>query len=226
MNNNTANEAQILWQDYIRKPAFKKRLAIGNFRVEPPADYQNIEVFISKMAGHDFDSAKPGLKAVMTPAAFSKLCDAYRAYTYKLRHGRKNVSLSAETLARLKPIASRLGLQEPGQGIDGGLDNLLYYLTSPEEQDSVQPHLTALARDKDWPQPTPMLKPEIWLSLLKQRLPAPEQNLLLQVLEKAFTQGWQAREQAKTPQKLQQLKNDAKIIKAFHGENKGKPAKV
>ncbi|WDE02707.1 hypothetical protein [Thalassomonas actiniarum] len=218
MKNNSTNEVVNLWQNYIRKPAFKKRLVAENFRQQPPPEFEDIDIFISKMAGQSFTSAKPDLKAVMTPAAFTKLCDAYRAYCYKLRHGRKNVSLSAETLARLKPIASRLGLQEPGQGIDGGLDNLLYYLTSPDEQASVQQHLTALAQDQKQPQILPELTDETWLYLFRLRLPPPEQRMLQQVLEKAFTQGWQARAQMKTSEKLAQARGRAEIIRAFLGE--------
>jgi len=216
MNKKTTKKEENLWQSYIRKPAFKKRLVTENFRMPPPNEFTDIDTFICKMAGHTFESAKPQLKNVMTPAAFSKLCDAYRAYTYKLRHGRKNISVSQETLARLKPIASRLGLQEPGQGIEGGLDNLLYYLTAPDEQESVQKHLTDLAQDSSQPQTQPPLTLENWLYLFRQRLPAAEQEMLQQVLEKAFVQGWQAHN---TKKSQQQALAAAEIIKAFQGEH-------
>lgn len=223
MKNNNKNEALNLWQAYIRKPAFKKRLVLENFRQKPSAEFEDIDTFINLMTGHSFETVKPLLKTEMTPAAFTKLCDAYRAYCYKLRHGRKNVSVSAETLARLKPIASRLGLQEPGQGIDGGLDNLLYYLTSPDEQASVQKHLTDQSQDKEQLQTLPDLTDETWLYLFRLRLPAPEQNMLLQVLEKAFTQGWQAHQQATGTDKLTQERGRAEIIRAFLGKGTDKP---
>ena len=239
MSTTNQHRAIMLWQDYLAKASFKKRLITENFTVQPlPAPFNDHQLLLTTMAGLTFEQAKPAFKAVMTKSAFGKLCDSFRAYTYKLRHGRTNISLSRETLKRLIPIAEKLGLVEQGRGLDGGIDNLLYYLTCPNEQQSVQAHLSQIAADKTTTQSVPDAVPlETWLYLFKQRIAPHEQVRLQLVLEQSFSEGWFSRDQSKLKSKSdfskqratvdkeaeekieEAAKNEAKIINAFHGIN-------
>lgn len=127
------------------------------------------------------------LKSLMTKPGRRKLNSRFKAWKYKRASNKVSVTIDSRTLNKLKVVQTEAGLN-----LDA-YDLMFEFWFSGDYYDK---RLLENAKQSvlDFP---PNLGKESLLMLLLHTMPSARQNLLFNVLESAFIDGWEARQNSK-----------------------------
>lgn len=119
-NTDKNQPADQYWQKYVASGLVEKGLT--------PDDFIGAD---KSLPEYSIDSPKQAfqiLKQHLTPDAYRKLNGRWRKYKYSATHNNTTLTISRETLERLKQVAIKAGFK------DDNYDLFLEYLLDPEEE--------------------------------------------------------------------------------------------
>lgn len=220
-----------LWNTYVKKPAFNKRLIPQNFiNGVIPTWLSVTEERYEKMQDLTFKNIRPEFKKIMTKPAYDALLSAFRTYKYKEVRDLVNVTINRTALVKLNFVTAKLGIDDNDDSISGAID----WLTSPDvrrEDETSQALFNA--SNTDLSSNLSLELPETFLNKarsLRQRMCADDMKLLDEMLANTYANGWIAKKGTRSndPSKIrEELDKDAlyKITK-FGSEGKNKNNKT
>ena len=216
-----------LWNTYVKKTAFNKRLIPQNFIGGVIPTWLSVtEERYEKMQDLTFKDIRPEFKKVMTKSAYEALLSAFRTYKYKEVRDLVNITINRRALVKLNIVTAKLGIDENDDSISGAID----WLTSPDvrrEDETSQALFNASNTDRS--SDLPRDQPETFLNKarsLRQRMCADDMKLLDEMLANTYANGWIAKKgiRSNEPSRIrEQLDKDALYnITKFGGEEKSK----
>lgn len=187
-------ELIILWNNYIQIPSFEKRLLAADFtNNEVPAWLADKDQRREFMAVHSYKTARSILKPLFIDSAFKKLCLAYGAYQYKKLHNLATINIDQNALMQLNRVMLKLGLNEK----DSGFSDAIEWLTSPGVREEEFTSQVILEASNEKSVEDVINKHDDSFSrhvhLFRHRMCYPDQQLLKNIIDLAFFNGWIAR---------------------------------
>ena len=179
--NRKIQELNTYWESYVQSGLVCRRLDPSYFS-KPDSERYN---YICLTGNYQEDQAT--LKKVLTKIGRRKLNSRFKAWKYKRSSEKVSVTLNKATLSKLKTVQRQAGLNMDKYD----LMFEFWFAGDFYDRQMIEKAKLSVA---DIP---PTLKPESMLFLLLHKLPLAQRDILKDVLESAFSAGWDARQQMK-----------------------------
>ncbi|MDU0352533.1 hypothetical protein RS130_00195 [Paraglaciecola aquimarina] len=189
------------WQKYVSSGLVEKGLT--------PADFIGPDYVLPEFNKDSPKQAFQLFKKHLTPAAYKKLNGRWRKYKYSATHNNTTLTISRETLERLKQVAIKAGFK------DDNYDLFLEYLLDPEEEMS-----SAKAEVADMDLDSRLnVSEKAELLRAKLRFRKTTYQYMLSLMEHAFRSGWFAAKHLHAKKRTDAALDDA--VKEHVSELKG-----